>query len=55
MALLSPVREELAEGLFLHRGGGEVTEEVVKARPGEALARRWVQDSPRAFGSSLTR
>lgn len=55
MALVIPVTEELVEVLFLHRGGGEVTEEVVKAMPGEALARRWVQDSPRAFGSSLTR
>lgn len=34
---------------------GEVIDEVVKVRPGEGLARRWVQDSPGAFGRSLTR
>lgn len=30
MALVSPVMEEVMKGLFLHRGGGEVIEEVVK-------------------------
>lgn len=55
MALVSPVIEEVMKGLFLHRGGGEVIEEVVKVRSGEGLARSWVQDSPRAFGRSLTR